>query len=55
VHPRERLDEGRLPGPVLAEERVHLAGQEPEVDLVERLHPGKGDGDALQFNQWSCI
>ncbi len=46
VDARERLDQRRLPGAVLAHERVDLAGEEPEVHPVERLDAREGDGDA---------
>ncbi len=36
VHAGENLDERRLAGPVLAEQAVHLAGPDVEVDPVER-------------------
>ncbi len=45
VDPGQRLDERGLPGAVLAHQGVHLAGEEPEVDAVERLDPGKAEGD----------
>ena len=40
VDPGQRLDQGRLAGAVLPHQRVHLAGEEPEVDGVEGLAPG---------------
>ena len=46
----ERLDEGGLAGAVLAHERVHLAGEHPEVDAVERLHTREGDRDAAHLD-----
>ncbi len=46
VDARERRDQRRLPGAVLAHERVDLAGEEPEVHPVERLDAREGDGDA---------
>ena len=45
VHPGEDLDEGRLAGAVLPDERVHLAGQEGARHLVEGEHPGESFGD----------
>ena len=45
VHAGEGLDEGGLAGAVLAHQGVHLAGEQPEVDAVQRLDPGERDGD----------
>ena len=36
VHPGEDLDQGRLAGAVLAEQAVHLAREDVEVDPAER-------------------
>jgi hypothetical protein len=41
VDAREDLDEGRLAGPVLAEQGVHLPGADLEVDAVQARTPGK--------------
>ena len=38
----EHLDERRLARAVLAEDAVHLAGQDVEVDTAQRLHAGEG-------------
>src|SRR5439155_20667388 len=38
---REALGERGLAAPVLADERVDLAGAEPERDAVERTHAGE--------------
>ena len=40
VEPVEDVHERRLAGAVLAEERVHLAAAEVEVDVVVREDPG---------------
>ena len=45
VHAGERLDQGGLAGAVLAHQGVHLAGEQPEVDAVQRLDAGERDGD----------
>ena len=44
VHARQNLDQGRLSGAVLAEERMRLAASDVEVDLIE----GQGRGKALR-------
>ena len=41
----EDLEERRLAGAVLAEQRMDLARQHLEVDIVERLHAGKALAD----------
>ena len=41
VHAGEHLDERRLAGAVLAHQRVHLAREEPEVDVGQRLDAGE--------------
>ena len=41
-------DQGRLAGAVLAEQDVHLARAQVEIDPVERQHAGKALGDALR-------
>ena len=38
VHAREDLDERRLAGAVLADEAVHLAGEQLDVAVLERVH-----------------
>jgi hypothetical protein len=38
VDPGDPLDQRRLAGAVVADERHHLAGPDLEIDLVERLH-----------------
>jgi hypothetical protein len=42
------LDDGRLAGAILADERGDLARVEPERDAVERLHAGEALGDAVE-------
>ncbi len=42
----QRLDERRLAGAVLAHERVHLAGAEEEVDVVEGEDAGESNRDS---------
>ena len=46
----DHLDEGRLAGAVLAEQRVDLAGLDAEIDVVVGAHAGKrlADADELQ-------
>src|SRR5690606_13757752 len=46
----QRLDEGGLAGAVLPHEGVDLAGEQPEVDGVERLDAGERDGDPGQLD-----
>ncbi len=46
----QRLDQGRLPRAVLTHEGVDLAGEEPEVDLVECLDAGERDRCAADFD-----
>ena len=51
----QRLDQRRLPGPVLAHERVHLAGAEDEVHAVEREDAREADGDVPHLDErWDC-
>ena len=42
----DHLDQRRLSGAVLAEQRVDLAGLDAQVDVVVRAHAGKGLADA---------
>ena len=46
----QRLDQRRLAGAVLAHQRVHLAGVEPERDLVEGADAAEGDGDVAHLD-----
>ena len=41
VHAGQDLDQGRLAGTVLAQQRVHLAGPDVEIDIVERQRAGE--------------
>ena len=50
VDPGQRLDQGGLARAVLPHEGVHLAGQQAEVDPVERLDSGKGDRDVAHLH-----
>ena len=46
------LDQRALAGAVLADERVDLAGDEVERDVVERLGRGEALGDPAQLGAW---
>ena len=48
-HAVDHLDQRRLAGAVLAEQRVDLAGPHPEAHVVVRQHPGERLGDAAQL------
>ena len=50
VHARQHLDECRLAGAVVAEEAVHLAGIDLEVDVLERLHRAEVDAHSAQLH-----
>ena len=50
----EDLDEGALPGTVLADQRVDLAGQEIERDVVKGLRGGEAFGDPVQLDARRC-
>ena len=45
VHAGDDLDQRRLAGAVLAQQRMHLAGPHVEAYGLERLHAGKGFAD----------
>ena len=47
------VDQRRLAGAVLAEEGVHLAGVQIEVDMIEREHAGKPLRDPRHLEQGS--
>ena len=49
IHAGQHLDQRRLAGAVLAHERVHFAGAQRELDAGQRLHAGKGAGDAARL------
>ena len=51
VDPAEHLDEGRLAGPVLAEQGVDLAGAQVEVDPVECPDAAEGLADPAQLQE----
>ena len=50
------LDQGRLPGAVLAEEGMYLAGAQVEIDRIERPHAGKrlGQPSDLEDGLGAC-
>ena len=48
--PGQDLDEGALAGPVLADQRVDLAGEQLERDVVERLRREEPLGDAAELD-----
>ena len=50
-HAREDLGERRLPGAVLADQRMHLAGHEIEIDIAQHLDTAKGLRDAARDKQ----
>ena len=49
--PGNDCDEGRLPRPVLAEQDVHLAPSQIEIDLVQGENPGKPTADPGQLQE----
>jgi hypothetical protein len=49
VDPRDALDQRRLAGAVVTDERHDLAGADLEVDVIERLHRPEGLRDAAQL------
>ena len=51
VGPGEHLDERRLAGTVLAQQAVHLARGDVEIDLVERANAGELLDDAAHLQQ----
>src|SRR3990170_8620403 len=51
VDPGDDLDERGLARPVLAHERVDLAGPDREMDVLERLDAGELLADALELEQ----
>jgi hypothetical protein len=54
-HAREHVDEGRLAGAVLAEQRVHLAVAQLEVDAAQRVHAAEALGDPAHAEQWRAL
>ena len=55
VGPGEHLDQRRLAGTVLAEQAVHLARGDVEIDLVERTNPRELLDDAAHLQQRACV
>ena len=49
LRPGDDLDEGRLAGAVLADERVNLSGAQVEGYAAQRAHAREGLGDARGF------
>jgi len=49
VEPVEDVHQGRLAGAVLAQQRVHLAGLDGDVDVVVGHQVAEALGDAAQF------
>ena len=47
----EDLDEGRFAGAVFAQQGMHFARQNLEVDAAQRPHAAKALGDALDTDQ----
>jgi hypothetical protein len=50
----DALDERRLAGAVVADERHHLSRPHLEVDVVQRLHRAERLRDVLQLEKW-CV
>ena len=55
VGARDALDQRRLAGAVVADERHHLAGAHLEVDVGQRLDRAEGLGDAAELEKWSVV
>ena len=51
VRAGQDLDQGRLAGPVLAQQGMDLAFPDGEADAFQRLDAGEGFADALHFQQ----
>ena len=51
VRPGQHLDQRGLPGAVLPEQAVHLAGADLQVHPVQRAHAGENLDDAAHFQQ----
>ena len=47
MHASKNLDQSRLSGAVFAEQYVHFAGPQLEIDFVERKHAGELLGQFL--------
>ena len=51
VDASDRLDQGRLAGAVIPDQRHHLTGAGAEVDPLKRLHLAKALGDTAQLER----
>jgi hypothetical protein len=51
LHPVEDLHQGRLAGPVLADDGVDLTGQDGEVHVVVGDHSGEPLGDSPELDR----
>ena len=51
----DHLDQRRLPGAVLADQRVDFAGVCLEIDRIQRLYAGKCLRDAAQDGSWPSL
>jgi hypothetical protein len=49
VEAGEDLDQGRLAGPVLPEEAVHLPGEQGQVDAAQRLRAAEALGEPARL------
>ena len=48
----QHLDQRRLAGAVVAEQAMHLAGIDLDVDVLQRPDRTERDADAAQFHGW---
>ena len=55
VNARDRLDQRRLAGAVVADERRHLAAVHVEVDVGECLDRAEGLRDVAELEEWSVV
>ena len=55
VHAGEHLHQRRLAGSVLADQRVHLAGAQVEVHVLERLDAGEALAHPLDVQQQRAL
>ena len=55
VNARDRLDQRRLAGAVVADERRHLAAVHVEVDVRQCLDRAEGLGDVAELEEWSVV
>jgi hypothetical protein len=51
MNPGDDLDQGGLAGPVLTEQRVYLARQHVEIDLLQHPDPREGLRHASELHQ----